>query len=336
MKRLVVVTGDPDGPVVRHRVLALNGALFEAGFGPLDLAPIPHRLRDRLAFFRVLEGADLVVLSRKLFTLAEMRVLRACARRLVYDVDDAVLFRDPWRGRPVSHVRARRFRKTARTADLVTAGCPELVRLAREHAPDTPVRLAPTPVDTERYTPGGSPLRGAGFRVGWIGSHATRPYLRVCATALRRLVGAHADVTLCIMADAPPGATSHLEGVAVEFTPWSEEGEAPFLRSLDVGLMPLTDDPFSRGKCGFKLLQYMACGVPSVASPVGVNRDILADGAGLLAGDGDAWMEALTELRANPELRAAMGGAARAQAEERWSVRVLGPRFAEALLEACS
>jgi glycosyltransferase involved in cell wall biosynthesis len=130
------------------------------------------------------------------------------------------------------------------------------------------------------------------------------------------------------MADEPPLG---LDGLPVDFTPWSLAAEVPFLQSLDVGLMPLSDDPFSRGKCGFKLLQYMACGVPSVASPVGVNCDILADGAGLLADLPAAWTDALLRLLDDAALRKDMGAVARSQATERWSSDVLGPRFATVL-----
>src|SRR5204862_812576 len=105
----------------------------------------------------------------------ELRAARSSTRRLVYDLDDAVMFRDPFRGRPVSNVRRRRFRHTVRAADLVTAGNECLFGLAAEDAPKSKRFLAPTPIDTDRFSPGASPHDG--FRVGWIGSRATRAYL---------------------------------------------------------------------------------------------------------------------------------------------------------------
>jgi glycosyltransferase involved in cell wall biosynthesis len=329
--KLAVLCDDPAGPVVRHRVRALEPHLRAAGFDDVAYVAIPDHLVARLAVFRTLRDADVVLLARKLFTWAELRALRASARRLVFDFDDAVMFRDPFRGRPVSHVRRRRFRHAVRSADLVTAGNAYLLDLANEDAPKTTRLLAPTPVDTSRYAPGSSPH--AGLRVGWIGSRATRAYLELVAPGLRRVREARPDAVVAVMADAPP---SQLEGLAVEFTPWSEAGEVAFLRSLDVGLMPLTDDPFSRGKCGFKLLQYMACGVPAVASPVGVNVEIGDDGrAAALAATPDDWAPAILRVAADPDAARATADAARARVEERWSARALGPRFAEALA-ACA
>jgi len=327
--KLAVLCDDPDGPVLRHRVRAVASDLAAAGFDAVEYHAIPDRLAARLAAFRTLRDADVVLLVRKLFTWAEMRALRASAKRLVYDIDDAVMFRDPFRGRPVSHVRRRRFRHTVRSADLVTAGNDYLAGLATEDAPETRRLLAPTPVDTVRYSPGPSPH--AGFRVGWIGSRATRGYLDLVVPGLAAFCAARRDAVVAVMADAPP---SQLGDVRVEFVPWSEAGEAAFLRSLDAGLMPLSDDPFSRGKCGFKLLQYMACGVPAIASPVGVNADICDGGrTGVLAATPDDWAPSLERIAADPSAARAMAAAARTNVEERWSSRVLGPRFAAALAE---
>ena len=320
---------DPDGPVVRHRIRAVEGDLRAAGFGEIAIHEIPKRLTARIALFGALGGADLVLLARKLFTWAEFRAARNSMERLVYDFDDAVMFRDPFRGRPVSHVRRRRFRHSVRSADLVTAGNSYLIGLAGEDAPGTPLFLAPTPIDTVRYTPG--PSHHTGFRIGWIGSGATRGYLDLAVPGLRAVCAARRDAVIAVMADAPP---SQHEGLPVEFTPWSEAGEVAFLRSLDAGLMPLSDDPFSRGKCGFKLLQYMACGVPCVASPVGVNVEMCDGGrTGLLAAGPGDWAPSILRLTDDRPAAHAMADAARARVEERWSARVLGPAFAAALAE---
>ncbi len=327
--KLVVLCDDAHGPVVRHRFRAAETALTAAGFDDVRYAEIPKRLVARLALFRTLRDADVVVLSRKLFTWAEFRAARNSVERLIYDIDDAVMFRDPFRGEPVSHVRRRRFRHTVRTADLVTAGNPYLLELAAEDAPDTRRALAPTPVDTDRFSPGSA--KHAGFRVGWIGSRSTRGYLSLVGDALRRVCESRPGTVIAVMADAAP---SQLAGLPVEFTPWSEAGEVAFLQSLDAGLMPLSDDPFSRGKCGFKLLQYMACGVPAVASPVGVNVEICDDGrTGHLAATPSDWESALVRIAESPATAREMAGLARTRIEERWSARVLGPAFAAAIAE---
>jgi glycosyltransferase involved in cell wall biosynthesis len=125
-----------------------------------------------------------------------------------------------------------------------------------------------------------------------------------------------------VVADGAPD----LPGAPVELEPWTEEGEAAALRRMDLGLMPLTDDPWSRGKCAFKLLQYAATGIPAVASPVGANRAVLQDGAtGFLARTPGEWEERVVRLAGDPALRARLGAEARRQAAARWSAAVLAP-----------
>jgi glycosyltransferase involved in cell wall biosynthesis len=131
------------------------------------------------------------------------------------------------------------------------------------------------------------------------------------------------------------GAESfRITGASVETLPWREQSEIQDLSAIDVGLMPLPDDPWARGKCGLKALQYMALGIPTVMSPVGVNREIAAGGAAHLAGGDDEWRAVLTRLIEDPELRAKLGAAGRARVEERYSVRAMLPRYRDSLMRA--
>jgi glycosyltransferase involved in cell wall biosynthesis len=126
-----------------------------------------------------------------------------------------------------------------------------------------------------------------------------------------------------------------LPGVPLEVVPWSEAGELASLRTLDVGVMPLPDSPWERGKCGFKLIQYMAAALPVVASPVGANRDIVVDGeTGFLAGSQDQWLDALRTLRASADLRDHMGRAGRRRVEGNYSVQAITPRLLDVLAGA--
>jgi glycosyltransferase involved in cell wall biosynthesis len=328
-RRLAVLSADPGGPSVRHRWTRIAPWLAEAGLS-LDVVELPREGRSREPAFAKAAEADVVVLQRRLLRHRDFDRLRAAARRLVYDFDDAMPYRDPFRGQPQSTARANRFLRTCSESDAVVAGSEELAALARPCGPRA-LFVAPTPVDPARYGPAPSPrAAGAPFLPGWIGSRATLPYLAPVAAPLARVLAESPGARLLVVADAAPD----LPGVPVEHVPWSEEGEADALRRMDAGLMPLGDDPFSRGKCGFKLLQYAATGIPSVASPVGANVAIVEHGrTGFLASGEEEWTAALRRLAKEPALRAEMGAAARRVAEKRWAAGVLAPPLARFLAQ---
>jgi glycosyltransferase involved in cell wall biosynthesis len=324
--RLLVLCQDPEGPVVRHRVRAILPQLDAAGFDDIRIEGIPSGVlaRHRL----LLSGGDaaLVLVMRKLFSQIDLKRLRAAAPRVAFDLDDAVMVRDPFQRAAPSRTRRKRFAATVHSADLVMAGnvfLSEQVEVVGRGR--VPVTFAPTPIDCVRFVPG---LRPSGTqRVGWIGSRSTRPYLAGIAAPLGRLLAARPDLRFAVMADAPPDLPFD-----VEFSPWSEAAEVPFLQSLSVGVMPLTDDEWSRGKCGFKLLQYMACAVPSVASPVGANVEIADYGTVARLPTGDAaWESELGTLLDDRTAAAELGALGRARMESHYAADVLGPRYADAL-----
>ncbi len=326
--RMAVLSADPGGPSTRHRFERLGPWFAEAGLAQ-EIVLLPKERGPRAPAFARTGEADLVVLQRRLLKSADFDRLRASVRRLVYDFDDAMPHRDSFRGEPLSTARANRFLQTCAGADAVVAGSEILADFARPCSPRA-LFTAPTPVDAASYGPSPGPRpSGEPLRFGWIGSRSTLPYLEALAAPLARVAAAAPGSRVLVVADEPP----RLPGVPVEFHPWSAAGEAELLRRMDVGLMPLTDDPWSRGKCAFKLLQYGATGIPSVASPVGANLAVLEDGrTGFLAGTDSAWEQALLRLAGDPDLRARLGAEARHQAEARWSAAVLAPPLARFLL----
>jgi glycosyltransferase involved in cell wall biosynthesis len=203
----------------------------------------------------------------------------------------------------------------------VTVGNEALAAYARRHA--SAVTVIPSTIDTDEYR---IAERAANVRpvVGWTGSTTTVRYLEALAPALRDLRG-RLDFVLQVV-----GSEARLPGVEVGNVPWRAETEAEDLRPLDVGLMPLEDDDWSRGKCGLKALQYMALGIPPVVSPVGVNATIVRDGENGFHARNDAeWVDRIERLLRDPELRARLGAAARRTVEESYSARVQAPRMAE-------
>jgi glycosyltransferase involved in cell wall biosynthesis len=290
----------------RLRILSsldrLRGASIEA-----QALEIPRTSRPRWRFIRDLRHADVVVLHRKLFGRLELAFLRRNCRRLLFDFDDAVMFRDPFRKSTRSRRRAARFARTVAAADGVVAGNAYLRERALEAGASGDVRVLPTGVEAGKYAPG-PPLEGEERVLGWIGSASTLPYLLDILPELEELARQDPRFRLRVIADAFP----ETDAISLDPRPWSEEDEAGLLQGIDVGLMPLRDDPWSRGKCGYKILQYFAAGKPAVASPVGVNRSLVLPGeTGLLADGQGEWVRCITALASDPDRGAGMGRAGR-------------------------
>jgi glycosyltransferase involved in cell wall biosynthesis len=188
----------------------------------------------------------------------------------------------------------------------------------------------PTVVDLDRYPVGNDRVRHDVFTVGWIGSPSTTRYLNEVQPALSTLSEGGKARLLLVGAEH-----ISLDGVPIESRRWTEASEVQDVHDFDVGIMPLTDDPWSRGKCGYKLIQYMACGLPVIASPVGINNQIVEQGVnGFLAQTPDDWLHALTTLRDDVKLRARLGAAGRAKVEAQYTLQVTAPRLLTLLHEA--
>lgn len=244
---------------------------------------------------------------------------------IVFDYDDAIFHYYDASGRPlVRRLLRRKLEPILKTAAACLCGNPYLRDYAARFCERSIV--VPTVVDTTVYRP---VPRESDEKVviGWIGSPTTWANVRPVLPLLRDLaeegririravgagVGAKADVF--------PG---------LELVDWSEANEVAEVQAMDVGIMPLLDLPFERGKSGYKLIQYMACGLPVVASPVGVNSDIVREGEnGFLAENSDQWSGALRTLISDPDLRAQMGRAGRACVEKDYSLASQAPRLVE-------
>jgi glycosyltransferase involved in cell wall biosynthesis len=202
-----------------------------------------------------------------------------------------------------------------------------LADFARQHNGN--VTVIPPTVDVERYRPRTHLATARPLVLGWSGSPTTVEYLAVVAGALRRVAAATPIEVRLMGADFP------LPGVPTRHTPWSADVEIGELRSYDVGLMPLTDDPWTRGKGAMKALLYMAVGVPVVASPVGVTPRVVEHGRnGFLAATEDEWVAHILALAGDAARRSAMGLEGRAAVERWYSPRVQAPRLAEVLRSA--
>jgi hypothetical protein len=283
-----------------------RGVHFRAGRAVMKA----NRLRD----IRDARAYDVVFVSKDLAggngPSFEERLLRTNPR-VVFDFDDA-LFVGP-KAEPIA-------RRMCERSAWVTPGNDYLAEYASRHT--TRVTVIPTVINTEsvvaRSWDGADP--DATVRIGWSGSDASIrttlfPYLEMLAAAQREV-----PFELVVITNTRP--TLPVPGLRWTFHPWTPEGEETLWSKMDVGIMPLVDDEFQRGKCGLKLLQYMAAGLPTIASPVGVNREITREGeTGFLADSPAQWREALLALTRSHELRASMGQAGRKRCEQSYSIR---------------
>ena len=247
---------------------------------------------------------------------------------VVYDFDDAIYLP----ATSAANARLAFLKDPGKAAKLcalathVTVGNDHLAAWARKH--NDRVTVVPSTIDTDLYQP---KTRQTSQRlvIGWTGSATTVPYLGEVLPALRRLKKT-LDFELRII-----GATVHDADLDVRNLRWNEATEADDLGALDIGLMPLSDDEWSRGKCAMKALQYMALGIPPVVSPVGANAAVVRDGEnGLHATTEDDWVTALERLGRDAALRARLGSNARRTVEGGYSARVQAPRMAEVMRAA--
>jgi glycosyltransferase involved in cell wall biosynthesis len=301
----------------------------------LDCQALRQNLIARPLQFTQASQYDSVILQRKLLPSWQLAILRRHARHLVFDFDDAVLFRDSYDRRgPYSARRQRRFAATVRCADAVIAGNDFLADCAlRAGAPAQRVHLIPTCIEPGLYTHAGvteaSEAMGDGrIDMVWIGSASTLRGLEEQRDLWDRLADEIPELKLRVICDQFPG----FRKLRVIPVPWSEEWEARDLAAGQIGISWLPDDVWSRGKCGLKVLQYQAAGLPVVANPVGLNAELIEPGVtGFLPGTPDQWVEAVRMLAADPELRRRMGRLARQRVITGFSVAAWADTFTSAV-----
>ena len=328
MSTLLVLSYDPDKPSFRYRIAPLLAELERRGWHcQVDCMPQRRyglRLWARRAAIR---DARVVLLHKLRLAPWEMAWLARLNAATLFDIDDATwLSQSRIVDRPpiASRSRERAFAATARRAALTLAGNAYLA--ARAEAAGARVEVVPTAVDVAAV-----PLVDTAGRAGavavWIGVPGNLQYLEPLRPALARLAQRHAGFRLRVVSSRGPDWSD----VPVEFVPWAPGVEATdALTGADIGLMPLADDAFTRGKCAFKLLQYMAASLPCVASPVGTNVEVVGDGVtGLLASTPEEWEAALDRLLGDSTLREAMGRAGRRKAEASYDLRVVSTLAAD-------
>ena len=250
-------------------------------------------------------------------------------RSYVVDYDDAVFHAyDHHSSALVRAVLGRKIQQVMARASRVVVGNHYLGDYAKRAGAQR-IEYVPTVIDLDRYGATEEAPHDA-FTIGWIGTPWTARYLPAIQPALEQ-VCRNGRARVVLIGSGP----TTLGAVPVEILPWSEENEVRDMRRCDIGIMPLPDEPYERGKCGYKLLQYMACGRPVIASPVGANKEIVESGvSGYLAGTNEEWANAIESLRNDRAALTAVGKAARAKVESQYSLERHAPRLLEILRQA--
>jgi glycosyltransferase involved in cell wall biosynthesis len=320
MPKAVLIGYDPQQPSFRHRMGSLVEALEAAGWQVRCERFPGGRYGIRTWERRALWGwADVAVLHQIKLSAIEARLFAAFSARRIFDVDDAIYVRKPRRLGDLpdeSRWRRGKFDATCRWVDVVAAGNDVLAGVARGAA--RAVSVLPTSIDAATYLPADAGATAAPI-IAWIGSPENLIYLEMIRPALARLTRRFGDLKLRVICSRFPD----WRDVNVEKVAWSAATEAQSLAGAHIGVMPLTDDAWSRGKCAFKLLQYMAASLPCVASPVGANTEAVLDGVtGFHAGSLEAWELRLATLIREPQLRAQFGAQGLAHVRARYSMSV--------------
>ena len=306
--------------------------LYQRGRAAAKMAIVLRGQGRRARNVRALGGFDAAYVYREAALGPSAWVERRVARRLpiVYDFDDAIYLS----ATSAANARMSFLKDPGKVATLcglaahVTVGNDSLATFAKGHAKQ--VTVIPSTIDTGQYVPRPRPPTVRPV-IGWTGSPTTLPYLLTLLPALRRL-RTRMDFELRVI-----GGLLEDAALDVRCVPWNPASEVEDLHAFDVGLMPLADDEWARGKCGMKALQYMALGIPPVVSPVGVNTAIVRDGVnGMHARTDDEWVAGLETLGRDPELRARLGREARRTVENGYSAAVHAPRMAQVLRDAAA
>jgi len=303
-----------DKPSSRYRVLQFLPALKDAGIVP-EVVEVSGKSWERWSTLIRARNGAVVFIQKKLFHSFELRFLKSHGAKLIYDFDDAIMFRHKPIPGSRSWTRSRDFISMMRHSDAVIAGNRFLEQKAKEMC--AKVFYLPTSIDTHHFSVK-KVFNGRGsITLGWIGSPSTLPYLEGVLPAIIKVAEMFPEVELKVVSSIFPKGN----GVKIIKKVWQVGEEERDLHSFDIGLAPLKNDPWCEGKCGLKLLQYMVCGIASVSSPYGGQKEIIQDGKnGYLAHDLDSWVEKLSQLISDPKKRIDFGIQARKTVEDKFSL----------------
>ena len=312
---------------IRYRLPHFIPYLMKHGM-EIELLRIPSSPTKFWNMLMKLREADIVVILRKLLSPLKQRLIRRFAHKIVFEYDDSIMYRSSRWSNKNSATRRSRFQKMVSACDLIIAGNQFLKGEAAQYVNEDKIHVIPTVVDIEKYGPKQYNVAKDEIIIGWLGSKGTLYYLKRLIPVLREIGRRFPSVQMKIVCND----FIDIPNMKVIKKEWSEKDEVADLQSFDIGLGPLTDDVWTRGKCGLKLVQYLAVGVPVVCSPVGANKEIVInDEVGFWASDKREWIEKLSILIENRELRSKMGNKGRERIEKEYSLQAMAPKLIDIL-----
>jgi len=320
--KIIFLTPHINTPSTRFRVLQNIPELEKNAFD-ITIHEIPKGIFARKKLFDSLPSYDIVFLQKKTFQRFTFYYLRRKSKILIYDFDDAVMFRDSNAAYFHSPSNLSRFRNILKHADVVVSGNEYLKNLAMPHA--TKVVVIPTGIDTQTYARKSSSDISYPMTIGWIGSKPNLIYLKQLIEPVNKLYTMTKNFRVKIVCD------DFIDGFAcpVEKKIWKKEDEVTDIQSFDIGVMPLLNDQWTKGKCALKLLQYMSCGLASVSSDTDVTSSIIRDGInGFLASSDSQWIEKTKFLFENPDKLITIGNKARKSIEGNYDSKTTALKYA--------
>ncbi len=327
-KILFLTSSGATQPSVRFRVLPYVKLGLEKGL-EISWKRIPKSIFQRYVFFSRLPKADIYIIQAKLFSAKEINSLKRRCGMLVYDFDDAVWTMPPFdlmvaRKRRKAARAAKRFANQCSKADLCIAGNRFLAEKAFTYQEN--VSIIPTGLDTDIYLPDKSGNKNGVPLVGWMGTCGYLDYVQEPISILKEYVG---KIQFSVISNALYTGDGKEN---VMWSAWSSDKEISQLQAMDIGLMPLEDSEYSHGKCGFKILQYMACGAVPVASDVGFNAEIIEHGIdGFLVREPSDWKRHIMRLTEDKKLYTAMAKAARRKVVSEFGLKTVACALWKAL-----
>lgn len=318
---LLVITNNPGRASFRQRIGIYLDTLQNNGI-KCRVEKLPVGELGRFSLFKKAKEFDAVLLHKKRLNCIDAFFLHKAGTRIIYDFDDAVMYNENHPDKP-SRRRIKLFARTITMADTVTAGNSYLAQQAKKY--NRNVHILPTGLDVKKYDISTQRQSDGKIRLVWIGSKSTLGYIKELSEVFGKIGQRNPNVVLRLISDK----FFEPAGMPVEKIFWSLETEAADLASSDIGLAPLPDNLFTRGKCGFKILQYQAAALPVVTSPVGVNTEYVKDGkTGFYANKIEEWIDKISTLIENEHLRQEVGLAGRIFVQ-RFDYKVLGNQLVE-------